>query len=323
MLSIGYIKHPSTYAYFKDSNQIPIDLSFTTGSVDISITPGISTSLQPEQDTDYHEFNIINEGTLNQNIEIYFNEFSNINDELLNNITYELQLKDSKNEYNTVLRLNLSELKNTNLKYNIKSKNRLNTSNNILNFRSKLYISESISEEFYNENIQFNVDVKSYIANNNYIVDRTYQTNSITINQPEITEPEPEPKPHNFTTTAHIKDGSSARMIISLKDYYNTDGNFTFNIDEVYGSFISKYQNVTIIKAKQEIHVTFAGEYIEIDKIDKYLPSKDKMDISITYTENNQTYKKQYLIEFTRLAIDEGQQIYDNEFLEAHFYEQN
>lgn len=327
ILLVICIKHPSTYAYFKDTKQIPIDLSFTTGSIDVSINQGIDTSLEPGEDTTYNEFDITNEGTLNQDIKICFNKFSNSNDELLDNIIYELQLKDNENKYITVIKSNLSELKNTNLEYLIKSKNNLNISNNKLNFRAKLHISESVNEEFYNKNIQFNLDVKAYPTNDNKsnFIDTTYQTNSITIKQPEEIQPEPEPKPHNFTTIAQIKDGSSARMIISLKDYYNIDNNFKFDIDKVYGSFVSKHQYVVPIKPKQEIHITFAGEYIEIDTIDTHLPSKDKMEVKITYMQNNKIYTKPYIVEFTRIKIDTDTQdnIYNNEFLEAHFYEQN
>lgn len=150
-----------------------------------------------------------------------------------------------------------------------------------------------------------------------YFVATSYQNNRITIKAPEIEAPT-----YDFVTTCKSDNSDFTKFTIYLKDYFDVDNDFKFDIEKKYGYFKDK----PLIESKyindDEIHLNFK-QYIDLEKISKELPSKDRLEVMIKYKKDEEIYTKLYSLQFTRKTIDNSENEYDKEYLNIHFNEIN
>lgn len=146
-----------SYSYFKCQVQSEVDLKIKIGSLDVSISEGINTTLQPGQSSDYKEFTITNTGTLDQIAEISFDNIDN-NTYDLENILYQLQIKESENTYKTLLDGKISDIYEETVKYRINE-------NQQLILRSNITILENINPEMYDRDLDFKLKIEGHQIN--------------------------------------------------------------------------------------------------------------------------------------------------------------
>lgn len=150
-LILGFSSSIVSYAYFINKVQATTDLEITTGTFGVEVDEGINTTLMPGESSEYKNFEILNKGSLNQNIKINFNKLNQDTDELCRDIIYVLQLKNTDGEYYTVIESDLDTLENTVLDYRINS-------NSSISFRSKVIILENKDiNESKNINLRINI----------------------------------------------------------------------------------------------------------------------------------------------------------------------
>lgn len=147
---------------------------------------------------------------------------------------------------------------------------------------------------------------------NAYFVDYTYQDNIIKIEVPPIEEPK-----HTFETVADIDGDTFNNIKLYMNGHINVDSKFFFDINNKYGVFENKLFISVNNASNQSINIRLTrGDDFKLSDFDTEFPTNNKLDVTITYREDNQIYKKDYTIEFIR---DD-----DNpKTLKVYFYEIN
>lgn len=307
LLLIGISSKLCTFAYFTDEANAEVDLIITPGTLSTYITKGIDSDILPGETTESNEFNIVNSGTLNQNINLKYTCLSDILNEDLRDITYELLLKDKDNSYITLLDTNIEDLKNTNLKLFIPN-------NSHLDFISKIHVSEEISSDSYEKILNLKLNVtgsQTNDHNNNYYKAKAYQDNTIKVITPEINEI---PK-HSFSTSVIINNTAINALSIDIKELLAIYDVSKISITDKKGVFENKGYYVRVDKYRYVLNITLQeGNYIYLEEIDSERPSSDILEIEVEYMLNNEKLIKNYIIEFIR-----GEE--SDTSLEAYFYE--
>ena len=100
-LAMGISQGIGTYALFTDTENVPSDISLSTGDVDVEVSKGFEFKDLAPEESRTHQFTITNHGTLRQHIklsvkELIAKDLESLTDEQNKSIEYLM----SKLEYN-------------------------------------------------------------------------------------------------------------------------------------------------------------------------------------------------------------------------------
>ena len=194
-LAIGSAQGLGTYALFTDTEDISSNLSISTGDVDLGVYP----VKNPSEDTDASEkpgfqgeiikygnkaskeFYILNEGTLNQKVKFTLTTNSNLNDDILKDISYTLDIKNG-NETKTIINTNFLEIKN---KVEVDLEDFIAPGNKV-NFISTISLKNSSNKIYEVKDIEFDLKILATQTGNigsNGFYDLYDQSNYFTIGE--------------------------------------------------------------------------------------------------------------------------------------------
>ncbi len=194
-LAIGSAQGLGTYALFTDTEDISSNLSISTGDVDLGVYP----VKNPSEDTDASEkpgfqgevikygnkaskeFYILNEGTLNQKVKFTLTTNSNLNDDILKDISYTLDIKNG-NKTETIINTNFLEIKN---KVEVDLEDFIAPGNKV-NFISTISLKNSSNKIYEVKDIEFDLKILATQTGNigsNGFYDLYDQSNYFTIGE--------------------------------------------------------------------------------------------------------------------------------------------
>lgn len=144
-----------------------------------------------------------------------------------------------------------------------------------------------------------------------YFAENTYQDNIIRIEKPLVEED----NKHIFQTITTIDGETFNGIVINLDGHFIVDSKFKLSINNKHGVFENKFYTISHENTKNSLVMSVTrGDSFNISDFDIELPSQNKLDVVITYREDEKIYEKEYTVEFIRNDSEEN-------LLEVHFTE--
>lgn len=138
-----------------------------------------------------------------------------------------------------------------------------------------------------------------YVTSYNYayFVEDTYQDNRIKIEKPLIEED----NKHIFQTTATIDGETFDSIIINLEGHFTVDTKFKLSINNKYGIFENKFYTLSPQISHKSVVISLTkGDIFNLSDFGTEPPSSNKLDVIITYREDEKIYEKEYTVDFIR-----------------------